>query len=194
MKTIMKFTAVMSFLLAMNVTMAKEPQLSVKMDGETKSLILSLETQSNTTKLRILDGAQNVIYTEKISESLYSKKFDLTKLEKGDYSLELDNSLRTLVYTIGVGSEELEVLKKTERTKPVFRKQGDKVFLNLLNLDTKDVEIKVIDSENRVLYQEVIKGESLVEKAFNFENAYDDRYTVLVKDDTLTYSESILVE
>lgn len=194
MKTIMKFTAIISFLLVTSTTIAKDPEFSVEANGESKSLVLTLDTQWSTTKLRILDKENNVIYNETVSKSLYAKKFDLSKLQKGDYSLEVDNSLRTIYYTIEVGSEDLEIIKRKERSKPVFRKTENKVFLNLLNLDAEDVEIKVIDSQNRVVYTEVIEGESIVEKAFNFEKAHDDRYTVLVKDDMLTYSESILVK
>ncbi|WP_276391667.1 DUF3244 domain-containing protein [Eudoraea chungangensis] len=194
MKTIMKFTAIISFLLVTSTTIAKDPEFSVEANGESKSLVLTLDTQWSTTKLRILDKENNVIYNETVSKSLYAKKFDLSKLQKGNYSLEVDNSLRTIYYTIEVGSEDLEIIKRKERSKPVFRKTENKVFLNLLNLDAEDVEVKVIDSQNRVVYTEVVEGESIVEKAFNFEKAHDDRYTVLVKDDMLTYSESILVK
>ena len=102
-----------------------------------------------------MDKENNVIYNETVSKSLYAKKFDLSKLQKGNYSLEVDNSLRTIYYTIEVGSEDLEIIKRKERSKPVFRKTENKVFLNLLNLDAEDVEIKVIDSQNRVVYTEV---------------------------------------
>ena len=84
-------------------------------------------------------------------------------------------------------------LKRIENTKPVFRKKGGMLFLNLLNLDGKDVQIKVYDSDNRTLFSEVIENENIVSKAFNFENAHEDRYTVVVKDGENTYYEDILV-
>ncbi|MGB5206062.1 MAG: hypothetical protein WBN63_17895, partial [Eudoraea sp.] len=65
--------------------------------------------------------------------------------------------------------------------------------LNLLNLDGKDVQIKVYDSDNRTLFSEVIENESIVTKAFNFETAIEDHYTVVVKDSKNTYYESIVV-
>ncbi|MGB5227426.1 MAG: hypothetical protein WBN55_04135 [Eudoraea sp.] len=84
-------------------------------------------------------------------------------------------------------------LKRSENTKPVFRKKGSRLFLNLLNLDGKDVQIKVYDSDNRTLFSEVIENESIVTKAFNFESAYEDRYTVVVKDGKNTYYDYIVV-
>ena len=88
---------------------------------------------------------------------------------------------------------ELEVLEAADKGRPIFRKKGDKVYLNMLNLQGDKVQIKVIDSNKRLLFKEVVEKET-VEKAFNFENAYSDSYTVIVKDSEGTYTERILVK
>ena len=87
----------------------------------------------------------------------------------------------------------MKILKRIENTKPVFRLKGDRLFLNLLNLEGKDVQIKVFDSNNRTLYKEVIENETVITKAFNFESAYKDQYTVVVKEGKNTYYEDIVV-
>lgn len=84
-------------------------------------------------------------------------------------------------------------LKRIENTKPVFRKKGAIVFLNLLNLEGRDIQIKVFDSDNRTLYKEVIENETIITKAFNFESAHEDHYTVVVKEGKNTYYEDIVV-
>ena len=88
---------------------------------------------------------------------------------------------------------ELEVLKAADKGKPIFRKKGDKVYLNMLNLQGDKVQIKVLDSNKRLLFKEVVEKETVV-KAFNFEKAYSDSYTVIVTDSEGTYSERILVK
>lgn len=80
---------------------------------------------------------------------------------------------------------------KIER--PFFRTQGDRVILNLLNLDLDQVMLKVIDQNGRVLYRTVIKDELVIEKAFNFENAYEGTYRVMVISAGETYTEKIIV-
>lgn len=194
MKSIMKFTAIASLLLLTNSMLAKEPEFNIVAKGESKSVILTLDTQLVSTGVKIIDKNQNVIYKEKIDESHYSKKFDFNKLEKGEYAMEIENSLKTIVYTIEVGDSTLVIQKKEEKTKPIIRRVGDKVFLNLLNLEEKEVNIKIMDSQNRVVYSETLEGKNIVEKAFNFEKAENDRYVLLVKNNTVTYSESILVK
>ena len=77
---------------------------------------------------------------------------------------------------------------------PVFKKKGNTLFLNLLNLDQKNVTIKVVDSEGRVVFIETLKGVLVIEKAFNFENAYENEYTVMVVDNKETFKETVEVK
>lgn len=193
MKTNLKFTAMIAFMFATVVGLAKEPKLSLLTEGQSKSLIVELDSENSKTLLKIIDENQHIIFSEKIATKSYTKKFDLNELENGSYYIRLDDDLRTLIYPISVENKEVKILKRIENTKPVFRKKGSMLFLNLLNLDGEDVQIKVFDSDNRTLFSEVIENESIVTKAFNFETAYEDRYTVVVKDGKNTYYEDIVV-
>lgn len=193
MKLNLKFTAMIALMFTTVVGMAREPKLSLITNGESKSLVVELDTQHDKTFLKIIDEDQNIIFSEKVSETSYSKKFDLNELESGSYYFEVDDALRTLIYPISVENKEVKILKRIENTKPVFRLKGDRLFLNLLNLEGKDVQIKVFDSNNRTLYKEVIENETVITKAFNFESAYEDQYTVVVKEGKNIYYEDIVV-
>lgn len=65
--------------------------------------------------------------------------------------------------------------------KPYFNEKGEHMVMSLLNVELSDVRIKVIDNSGRVLYREVIEGEVVIEKAFNFENAYSGEYRIVVE-------------
>lgn len=94
------------------------------------------------------------------------------------------------------GKKALEVEKNliSVELDPVFKKKGQKLFINLLNLDQEKVTIKVIDSEGRIVFKEVIEGDVVVEKAFNFEQAYEDNYTVVIIDNDKTFKEKVVVK
>jgi hypothetical protein len=77
---------------------------------------------------------------------------------------------------------------------PVFKKKGNKLFLNLLNLDQEKVTIKIVDNEGRVVYIETLNGDLVIEKAFNFENAFENEYTVMVVDNNKTFKETVEVK
>lgn len=93
------------------------------------------------------------------------------------------------------GKKAFEVEKNLIKVEldPVFKKKGQKLFMNLLNLDQEKVTIKVIDSEGRVIFKEVIEGDVVVEKAFNFESAYEDNYTIVVIDNDKTFKEKVSI-
>ena len=81
-----------------------------------------------------------------------------------------------------------------EITKSIFNQKEDKVFVNLYNLDQEKVEIKIYDSQNRVVYTETITDSLLVKKVFNFGNAFEDSYTIVIKKQGETYKKNILVD
>lgn len=93
------------------------------------------------------------------------------------------------------GIAKNEMVKKMVELEndPTFKRKGDKLYINLLNLDQEKVTIRVRDSWGRVVFSEVIKGEMIIEKAFNFENAFEDEYTVEVVDNSTSYKEVVAI-
>jgi len=81
-----------------------------------------------------------------------------------------------------------------EITKSIFKQKEDKVYVNLYNLDQERIEIKIYDSQNRVVYSETILDSSLVKKVFNFGDAFEDSYTLVIKKQGETYKKNILVD
>ena len=83
---------------------------------------------------------------------------------------------------------------RVRKEEPFFRKAGDKLYLNYFNREMGDVQIRVIDSENRIVYSETLKSPLVVEKAFNFEKAEKDSYKVVIKDGEETFAEVYVVK
>ena len=77
---------------------------------------------------------------------------------------------------------------------PVFVKRGQTIMMNLLNTSQGKVRLRVYDSLNRLVYNETVEGKLVVEKAFNFERAYEDQYTIVVSDIHGTYRETVEVK
>lgn len=87
------------------------------------------------------------------------------------------------------------VVESNEETIPSVRKEGERVFVNFLNLEGSTVILKVVDQENRLLYFERFKDSTVVEKSINFENAVSGTYQVQIKvsGGERSYSESLKV-
>ncbi len=193
MKKFLKLTAVIAFMFISINGVANEPKLTVFNNAGSKSLVFTLDSNSKETMVKFYDANDNIIFSESLSDGLYAKKFDLKSLEKGNYVFKVENELTTYLYTIDVREESVDIVKRKENSKPVFRRVGEKVLLNLLNLDENDVNIKVIDSQDRIVYNETIAKESIVQKAFNFETAIPDGYVIVVKDGKDTFYEAIVI-
>lgn len=173
---------------------ANDEKLSLITKKESKSLVFELESKSQETDIKLFDDANHIIYSENIYGVSYAKKFDLTKLENGFYYFTTEDSLKKITYTISVEGSDVKILKRKESTKPVFKKENGMVYLNFLNLDKKEVEIEVLDSANRLVFSEKYENELIIEKAFNFKKAFEDSYTIVVKDNDNTYFEDIVVK
>lgn len=193
MKKIVRSIAMVAIMFASATNMANEPKL--RAETTSKSLVLELDAQSTKTSVKFLDSEGEVIYFDTNPDSeTYIKKFDLSTLPEGTYFIEIENDLKELVYTINIDTENIGIGEKHESLKPVFRKQGDKVLLNLLNLNKENVEIKILDAENRVVFNEQVSNEIIIQKAFNFSGAKNESYSIVVKDANGTYYENVLVK
>ena len=195
MKSILKITTVIAILFSTAIGMAKEPMLLLSKSEDARTLVFKLDTPDHNTAIRFFDGLGNNIYSEKTGQTpSYAKKFDLKSLAGGYYYFEVEDAFKEIVFTIEISKSNARIVSKEEKLKPVFLKKGNRLFLNLLNLNSSNVEIKVLDSSNRILFKELIEGEMVVEKAINFEKAYEDSYTVVVKAGEDTYYENVLVD
>lgn len=183
----------MAFMFVSATNMANEPKIST--NGAKKSLSFELDRTAPKTMVSLEDINGNTIYSEVVTREMgFAKKFDLNNLESGSYFLKVDDDLKEMVYTIDLDSTGVKVASKTESNKPLFKKEQSKVSVSLLNLDLNKVEIQVVDSNNRILFSEEFKNELTIQKTFNFQSAFNDSYTVVVKDGSKTFYEDIVVK
>jgi hypothetical protein len=195
MKTIKKLTLSTAFLFITAFGMANKIDLRIDSEENSKTLVFKYENLSTDARLKFIDEQGNVIFSESLADKAeYLKRFNLNSLEIGTYSLEVEDAIKETEYTILVEDTGISIENKLEKNKPVFRKKDGLVYLNLLNLSKEEVEIKVYDNDDRVLFNQVFKNEGLIEKAFNFKSAYSGRYNIMVKNLNDKYFEEILVD
>jgi hypothetical protein len=194
MNKVLKVSVLAALLFGTLVSAADDSKMSL-ISGKNKSVIFTIDTQYQETGIKMLTEDGALVFAEEVEgESVYSKRFNLKNLKKGNYLFVIENSLKEVVYNISVTENTAKIVEQKENVKPVFRKKNGVVYMNLLNLDRKDVKINVYDSNERLLFQEIIGNEIVVEKSFNFVNAFDDSYTVVIQDGDKTYYEVVVVE
>ena len=108
--------------------------------------------------------------------------------------LSMANAAESPFWKKNKTKSEVEKNIITLDAEPTFKRKGNKLFMNLLNLDKEKITIKVYDSEGRIVFKEVIEGDMVITKAFNFEKAFEDKYTVVVSDGKEIFKESVLIK
>ncbi|WP_051554769.1 hypothetical protein [Maribacter antarcticus] len=194
MKRIIKVTTVIALLLSTTLSMAKDSEIRLIASKEAKSLVLTLDKTAKNLTLTFTDTNENILYFEKMENGTLTKKFNLHSLENGKYYLTTSDASRLVVYTVSIAEKSVNIIEKKETLKPYFRKTKDKIFVNFLNLDKSKVDIKVYDEEYRVVFSETVTEEMIIEKAFNFQDAYAGNYRVVVLDSKKSYSENFIVD
>ncbi|WP_027067825.1 MULTISPECIES: hypothetical protein [Maribacter] len=193
MKNLVKFTTVVAFMLATVAGMAREPKLNLLSAGKAKSVVLTMDASVNGVQVKLMDSDLNVIYSEKMSEGQFSKKLNLKDLTDGVYFLSADNNMTEYSYTIVLDNNDVRIVESDEDIKPFFRKTDNMIFMNYLNLDKSKLSIKIYDTESRTVFTQEVADEMIVEKAFNFTDAFPGTYTVTVKSAGKTYTEEFVV-
>ncbi|MFH6604846.1 hypothetical protein ACEZ3G_15280 [Maribacter algicola] len=189
MKKVIRTIAMAAILFTSINVNANEPRIITSNDS--KSLVVQLEAKSAATLVRLVDTEGNVIFNDNAKNAkAYMKKFDLNALPQGFYILELDDSLRTLTYSIEIDKNSVNILSKEESLKPVYTKTENKLLLNLLNTGEQSIEIKVFDSNDHILFSEVVTDTVVLKKVFNFETAPKDTYSIVVKKQDEVYYET----
>jgi len=193
MKNLVKFTTVVVFMFATVAGMAREPKLNLLSVGKAKSVVLTMDASSKGVQVILKDADLNVIYTEKMSEGYFSKKINLKDLNDGIYYLLADDSFISYSYTIVLNNNTMNVVETAEDIKPFFRKTSNMIYLNYLNLDKAKLSIKIFDAESRTVFTQEVTDQMIVEKAFNFADAFPGTYIVTVKSEGKTYTEDFVV-
>ena len=195
MKTIKKLTLSTAFLFITAFGMANKIDLRIVKDEDSKTLVFRYDNLSTDATLKFIDEQGNVIFAEALEDKTeYLKRFNLNSLETGTYFLEVEDAIKETEYMILVEDSGISIENKLEKNKPVFRKKDGMVYLNLLNLSKKEVEVKVFDDSNRLVFNQVFENEELIEKAFNFKKAFKGQYSIMVKNSNDKYFEEIIVD
>lgn len=194
MKKIVRTIATVALMFVVATSTAKEPTLTVTPNAE-KSLTFAMDATSEQTMISIVDLEGAVIYSNKvIAEAAYSKKFNLSNLPDGSYVLKVEGTLKVTTFEFDIYNSKVLIEERKENVKPVFRNIGEKVYLNFLNLEKEEVKVIVYDSNGRAVFKETIADTMLIEKAFNFEKAFADTYTVVVKNGKDTFYENVFIK
>ncbi len=179
-------------LLLLNTAAAEDLTPIFKVEGN--NLYLSLEGAAAPTSVRIQDPAGFAWIEEKVAASgSFKKVFDLARLPQGNYHLIIESATEEIVQPITASGTEL-FLNESERTayfRADLRQQRDQVRLSLQNPTRSAVRFYVLSAKGRMVHQESIEGEPVIDRSFDLKHLPAGRYTAIVDNGHETFTQVV---
>ncbi len=163
---------------------APQPNVLIKV-GQSQKLIVSIQEIQDDTELHLLSANQETIYMESVHkhQRSYSKSFDLTNLDGGNYIVVVRTGNREVrqPFTLREQQVALDSKKRYEIFLPQVKVTQQTVELNLLNRQVATVRVAILNVAGELVYEDIIPNVINVERRYNLEHLQQGAYTLVVR-------------
>lgn len=124
----------------------------------------------------------------------YTKKFDLSLLDNGDYYIELDKDFEIILRPFSIQENRVIFDMENQKSiyKPVLRTKNNKVLINMLSLDSQSLEIDLYYGDE-LIYSEELPAEKIIERAYSLSNQHKGSYRAVLKSGNRIYTKSFTI-
>lgn len=136
------------------------------------------------------ENGDNLYYNQIMkSAENFSKIFDFSNLEEGEYTLKIKSKGETKVRHFNLIDGKIKVIYEDEKVeaKPEFKIVREKAYFHLPNSSEKYFTIRIVNSMGDELYSSREKNE-MIKKVFDFSNVNDGDYQVLATSNQHNYT------
>lgn len=132
---------------------------------------------------------EETVYRQIIKkDGSYRKLFDLSALENGNYTVELDKDFEVLIKSFKVEDDRVifydDDFKKIH--KPYIRNKKELLLISKFNFDNAPLKITIF-YENEIIFTETVKTKDLLKKAYRLSENQEGAYKVVVNCDNRIY-------
>ncbi|WP_158858944.1 hypothetical protein [Lunatibacter salilacus] len=144
-----------------------QPEMKLEKVGDKKYQLNYMQIPAGKLTVIIRDESSRIIYRDVIfAEKFFSKNYDLSNLDLGDYQFEVMDS-----QSIKLMDEGIQIMPKTTKSTPVatvevLDKERLAIFIN--NEDGLVRNLKIFDN-GELIHEDAVEGEQFGKK-FKFEN------------------------
>ncbi len=149
--------------------------------------------KGNTLFIKNIAGA--VVYKQQIKTSgAYTKTFDLSKLEEGTYSTELDKDFEIIIKEFTVADGKVNFTAQKTVFKPVLRTKDNLILFSQISFSKKPTKI-IVYYEDEMIYSETIDKttHNIVNRTLKLEEDIKGAYKVVVKNSGKSYLKEFIL-
>lgn len=155
------------------------------------------ESKATDVTIRIIGNQEGIVLEENITISkLASKSYNLSKLPKGIYEVELENDISYSKQLVKLTYNGLEILENKPRKtfKPFVKTEDRFIILNHLTLGTTKVEVTIFDDFENELYSKSFENVKTIHKRFDMTDMEDNVVYVRIKTNDNTFRYRLILK
>ena len=124
----------------------------------------------------------------------FSKTFDLTNLNDGLFTTELEKDFEIEVQKIEVKDGFVTFLKEENETifKPVIRTEGDLILISKIAFNNKPLEVTLYFND-AIILSEKVAGKELINRIYKLSEEEKGTYKVVIFTDNRSYEENFRI-
>lgn len=184
MKNLLKISLIAATLFTASATYANDDVYTLKVKSEDNKTIRFIIDEASDINLSIRELDNQILFEENIhSNGASVKKYDLSSLPDGEYTLNVESDSKRAEYKVIIANNKTTISepKITELLKPVFTQEKSMVTLSLDNADKGPVEVQILNEYNDEVYNETFTNTSKLVKKFNISKTFNRELTFVVK-------------
>jgi hypothetical protein len=194
MKTIKRRVLVVVFMLGTLFNYANnEKEFNKTIDAKKVKVVFKDVKKGQLLSVKDKNGFQ--LHSETVSsQGELIKFFDLSTLNNGVYTIELNKEFKVVIKSLLVKNNNVSFIKDSEKIifKPVIRNKENLVLISKVNFDKKPVKITLFYNDE-VIYSETLKGELMLKRVYRLDKELRGNYTVIVYCDDESYSNEFKI-
>ena len=140
------------------------------------------------------ENGETIYYKETSADSKdYSKVFDFSNLEAGDYKLTASIDGLTTQRSFNIDERKIAVGKEKSELAPFFAYKQGILALSFLNFSEENLIVNFYNN-NELVYSKEIGDKFNVNKGFDLTKLANGAYTVVLSTDTKNYTYNVNVD
>ncbi len=172
---------------------SNEPYFKVQVTGA-RTFSLEVKNLAGTARIILQDTNGEVVFKEQIGAvNTYTKRFDVTSLPKGTYTLSVADDFKFQSAKINV-AEDLVAEFEELYFFPIVVQGNKYVTVSKIASADERLSVAVYDAQDRLIFSDVLKGEDYIGKRFDFSKAPKGTYNIFLASNGHTLNRRVVIQ
>ncbi|QXP71350.1 hypothetical protein H0I29_04505 [Polaribacter sp. R2A056_3_33] len=188
MKTIIKTILVVTLMFGTLISYANDNTKSTN-SVAVKKVKVEFKDVKKGNALTIKNEYGITIYKQVLQSSgNFTKNFDLTNLEDGLYTTELEKDFEIIIKKLEIKDGFVTFYKKEKEVifKPVIRTEGDLILISKIEFDNQPLNVTLYYN-NDIIFSDKVEGEKILNRVYKLSETEEGAYKVVINSDDRIY-------